>query len=104
MTQTVSAQDVRNKFAEVLNTAVYGSTNIVITRFNKPQAVIINYKEYERLMNPRLRFTEKEWEEGFKIFDRLRAKTRNIPPRQVEKAVNEAVEEVRKEKRVQGRR
>ncbi|MBI4990532.1 type II toxin-antitoxin system Phd/YefM family antitoxin, partial [Candidatus Gottesmanbacteria bacterium] len=56
MTQTVSAQDVRNKFAEVLNTAVYGSTNVIITRFNKPQAVIMNYKEYERLMNPRLRF------------------------------------------------
>ena len=104
MTQTVSAQDVRNKFAEVLNTAVYGSTNVVITRFNKPQAVIMNYKEYERLMNPRLRFTAKEWEDGFKIFDRLRTKTRNIPPEQVEKAVNEAVEEVRKEKRVQGRR
>lgn len=104
MTQTVSAQDVRNRFAEVLNTAVYGSTSIIITRFNKPQAVIMNYKEYERLMNPRLRFTEKEWEDGFKIFDRLRAKTRNIPPEQVEKAVNEAVEEVRKEKRVQGRR
>ena len=104
MTQTVSAQDVRNKFAEVLNTAVYGNTNIVITRFNKPQAVIMNYKEYERLMNPRLRFTAKEWEDGFKIFDRLRAKTGNIPPKQVEKPVNEAVEEVRKEKRVQGRR
>lgn len=104
MTQTVSAQDVRNKFAEVLNTAVYGSTNVIITRFNKPQAVIMNFKEYERLMNPRLRFTAKEWEDGLKIFDRLRAKTRNIPPEQVEKAVNEAVEEVRKEKRVQGRR
>ena len=104
MIQTVSAQDVRNKFAEVLNTAVYGSTNVVITRFNKPQAVIMNYKEYERLMSPRLRFTAKEWKDGFKIFDRFRAKTRNIPPIQVEKAVNEAVEEVRKEKRVQGRR
>ena len=104
MTQTVSAQDVRNKFAEVLNTAVYGLTNVIITRFNKPQAVLISYKEYERLMNPRLRFTDKEWEDGFKIFDRLRAKTRNIPPEQVNKAVNQAVAEVRKEKRVQGRR
>lgn len=100
MTQTVSAQDVRNKFAEVLNTAVYGSTNIVITRFNKPQAVIMSYKEYERLMNPRLRFTAKEWEKGFKVFDRIRAKNKNVPLKEIEKGVEEAIAEVRRRKRV----
>lgn len=100
MIQTVSAQDVRNKFAEVLNTAVYGSTNVVITRFNKPQAVIMNYKEYERLMNPRLRFTTEEWENGFKVFDRIRAKNKNIPPKEIEKGIEQAVKAVRSRKRV----
>ncbi|MEK7533999.1 MAG: type II toxin-antitoxin system Phd/YefM family antitoxin [Patescibacteria group bacterium] len=103
MTIKVAAQDVRNKFAEILNTAIYGRTNVVITRFNKPQAVIIDYKEYDRLMNPRLRFTDGEWKKGFVVFDKIRAKTKSIPPRQIEKVVGDAVEKVRRGKRVQGR-
>lgn len=96
MTQTVSAQDARNKFAEVLNTAIYGLTSVIITRFNKPQAVIINYKEYERLMNPHLRFGKEEWEKGFKVFDRVRERNKKVSSRKIEKGVATAVTEVRR--------
>ena len=100
MTQSVTAQDARNKFADILNTAVYGLTNVIITRFNKPQAVIMSYKEYERLANPSSRFTPKEWNKGFKVFDRIRAKNKSIPPYKIEKGVNQAVKAVRRGKRV----
>lgn len=101
MTQTVTAQDARNKFSEMLNTAVYGKTKIVITRFNKPQAVLIDYKEYEQLMNPKSRFSDKEWEEGFKVFDQIRTKTKDIPFKRIQTVVDKAVEDVRSKKRVQ---
>jgi len=98
MTQTVSAQDARNKFSEILNTAVYGKTKVIITRFNKPQAVLIDYKEYEFLTDPTKRFTNEEWKKGFKIFDRNRARTKGIPAKEVERIVNEAVKAVRRTK------
>lgn len=104
MTQTVTAQDARNKFSEILNTAVYGKTNVVITRFSKPQAVLIDYKEYEQLMDPRSRFSDEEWEKGFNVFDKIRAKTKDLPPRDVEKEVNKAVKKIRREKRATGSR
>lgn len=104
MTIQVSAQDARNKFSEILNTAVFGKKNIVITRFDKPQAVLMDYAEYERLMNPRKRFTAKEWETGFRVFDRIRARNKNKRTKQLEKAVDEAVKKVRDEKRVSGGR
>ena len=100
MTQTVSAQDARNKFSEILNTAVYGKTKVVITRFNKPQAVLMDYKEYEFLTDPSKRFTNKEWEKGFKVFDRIRAKTKDIPAKDVERIVEKAVKAVRRKKHV----
>lgn len=103
MIRTVSAQDVRNKFAEILNTAVYGKKNVVITRFNKPQAVLMDYKEYERLMNPRSRFTDEEWKKGFEVFDQIRAKNKGISPKEIEKGVAKAVKAVRRERRVQSR-
>ena len=98
MTQTVSAHDARNKFSEMLNTAVYGKTKVIITRFNKPQAVLMDYKEYEFLTDPSKRFTSKEWEKGFKVFDRIAARTKDIPAKEVERIVDEAVKAVRDEK------
>lgn len=99
MTQTVSAQDARNKFAEILNTAVYGKTNIVITRFNKPQAVLMEYKHYEFLTDPSKRFTKKEWGKEFKVLDRIRNKIPKIDPKVLEREIERAVQEVRAEKR-----
>ncbi len=103
MTTSVTAQNARNNFAEMLNTAVYGRTNIVITRFNKPQAVLLDYQEYERLINPRLRFSDEEWEKGFKVIDRIRAKTKRITSQKAESLIDKTVEEVRSIKRVSGR-
>lgn len=98
MTQTVSAQDARNKFSEILNIAVYGKTKVIITRFNKPQAVLIDYKEYEFLTDPTKRFTNEEWKKGFNVFDRIRARTKDIPKEEVERIIDEAVKAVRREK------
>ena len=104
MTQTVSAQDARNKFSEILNTAVYGKKDIIITRFDKPQAVIMDYESYERLMNPAKRFTKEEWGKGFKVFDEIRTRNKNKSPEEINKVVDKAVAEVRSVKRASGSR
>lgn len=102
MTQTISAQDARNNFAEILNTAIYGKTNVVITRFNKPKAVLIDFVEYERLMNPRLRYTKADWNEGFVTFDKVRARNQALSQAEIMKKIDATVVATRKEKRVAG--
>ena len=98
-----TAQEARNKFAEILNIAVYSKKNVVITRFNKPMAVLVDYKEYERLINPRLQYTEEEWEKGFSVFDRIRTKTKDIPIKQIQQTTKEALRSIRRENRAQSR-
>lgn len=95
MTLLISAQDARNKFSEMLNTAVYGKKSVVITRFDKPQAVLMDYQEFERLMNPRLRYSDAAWEQGFSVFDRIRAKNKTTSSQHIEQVVNDAVKKAR---------
>lgn len=99
MNLQVRAQDARNNFADMLNRAVYGQKPVVITRFNKPAAVLMDYVAYERLMNPSLRFTGNEWEKGFAVFDQIRAKTKGLSPASITSVVNQAVADVRRKNR-----
>lgn len=100
MTQTVTAQDARNKFADILNIAAYSPTNVVITRFNQPKAVVMGYQEYQRLINPQSRFTLQEWNKGFTVFDQIRANNKAVPHKQITQGTAQAVKAVRKLKRV----
>lgn len=96
MTQLISAKDLRNNFAEILNMVVYGNTNVVITRFSKPQAVLVDYDEYQRLLNPKSRFSEKEWQGLFKPLDEIRRNLPKVSQKRVEKDINEAIKYARK--------
>jgi prevent-host-death family protein len=104
MTIQITAQDARNKFSEMINTAVYGKKNVIITRFDKPQAVLLDYQEYERLMNPKARLSQSEWQEGFAAIDTIRAKAKKVSTQQITRTVDETVLESRKEKRAQSSR
>ena len=104
MTTLVSSQDARNNFSEIMNTAVYGKKNVIITRFDKPQAVLMDYQEYERLMNPKSKYSEVEWQKGFAAIDRIRSKNKKIPVEQIVGEVDKAVTASREEKRDQGSR
>jgi prevent-host-death family protein len=104
MTIQITAQDARNKFSEMINTAVYGKKNVIITRFDKPQAVLIDYQEYERLINPKTRFSQGEWQEGFAVIDAIRAKAKNKSTKQISQTVDIAVKKSREEKRDQSSR
>lgn len=41
MTQTISIKDTRNKLADIINQVAFGNDIFVITKFGKPQAMIV---------------------------------------------------------------
>lgn len=103
MVQVVSLKNARTQLSELIGKVAFGSQSVVITRFGKPVATVVNYQEYERLMNPRLRFPQMQWENGFKVFDQIRIKNRGIFLKEIEKGVEEAKLKVREEKNVKSR-
>lgn len=100
--QTVSLKDIRAQLSELIARVVYGGQDVIITRFGKPVATLISYEEYDRMMNPRKRFSKKEWEKGFKLMDKARTNTKKCPKNEVERMINKAVAEVREERRASG--
>ncbi len=95
MTIKVTANEVKNKFSEMINTVNLDNNALIITRFGKPHAVLLGYQEYERLMNPMTRFSQNEWDNGFSTIDTIRAKAKNVQTQQIAQNVATAVREVR---------
>ena len=60
----------------------------------------MTFEDYEKIMNPAKRYTKEEWKKGFSLMDKARANTKQSPQEEVEKAIDQAVSEVRKSKRV----
>ena len=104
MVQVVPLKDIREQLSELINQVAYGRSQVVVTKFGKPKAVIVGYEDYERIMNPRSRFTQEEWDKAFSVFERARKRTKGIGYKKLEKAVKTAVSEVRKEKSGQSSR
>lgn len=51
MTKIISAGDARDQFSEMLSLATYSGADVVITRYDEPEAVLIGYKEWKKLKN-----------------------------------------------------
>lgn len=50
-TPEVAALDVRRDFGDYLSRVGFGGERFVITRHNKPIAVLVSFDEYERLLS-----------------------------------------------------
>ena len=97
MTQVISAKQFRENFSEVLNEAVYGKKRILITRNGKSQAVLVGIKDY----NPANFIPKEEWDKAFKLINKIRSRGKKLSEDEAMKLANEAVQEVRKQKRLQ---
>lgn len=95
MNQVIPAKIARQKFSDLLNEAAYGGKKFTITRSGKPLAILVGITDY----NPKDFMTNEEWEAGFKIFDRIRSKGKNLTEKQVEKLVEEAIAWARGQKK-----
>jgi len=92
MGKTISAMKARQNFGQLLEETFYRGEKFVIKRGNKPMAVLIPINEYEQFKRQR--------NEDFGIYDEIWELNRDIPTREVERDVQEAIDEVRAQKRV----
>lgn len=101
MTQTMPLKIVREQLSELVSKVAYGDQKVVITKFGKPIVALVTYDDYERMINPRKRFsTEEEWGNGFALMDKMRTNTKKFSQKKVKVAISKALKEVRQQKRV----
>jgi len=100
MTQTLPLKSVREQLSDLVSRVAYGDQKVIITKFGKPVAALVTFDDYEKIMNPAKRFTKEEWDKGFALMDKAGANTKKYPQEEVERAIGQAVSEVRKSKRV----
>lgn len=94
----VSIAELRTNLADVVGRLMYGQDAIVVTKNKKTAAVILSPAEYERMLDPIKRLSKAEKAEAVRQIERVRKKIKPIDPDVLEKAVNQAVAEVRAEK------
>lgn len=87
MLQTITTANARNNFANLLGEVYYGGKKYLIQKLGKPFAVLLNVEEYQKLEELR--------ESLFKEIAVKRNKNKNIPLREVETDIDEAVIAVR---------
>jgi len=83
----ISAVEARKRLGEILESVYYRGDEVVIERAGKAMAVVIPAERYEAMERSRERFfelIEKNWE-----------RNKDIPYEEIEREVQQAVEEVR---------
>ncbi|KKQ66440.1 MAG: Prevent-host-death family protein [Candidatus Daviesbacteria bacterium GW2011_GWA2_38_24] len=103
MSQTVTLKEVREQLSELVARVAYGNQKVVITKFGKPLAAIVNYDDYEKLMNPASRFTEEEWEKGFELITKIQDTQKNLSDEEADKLIEREIKAVRETKHAKSR-
>jgi prevent-host-death family protein len=83
----VAAMKVRDNLGQLLDEVFYRGDEVVIERAGKAMAILVPVARYEQY--------QRERRERLKILDRIKAKTRNIPAKQLDSTIDEAVRAVR---------
>lgn len=103
MNQTVTLKEVRKQLSELVARVAYGDQKVVITKFGKPLAAIVNYEDYEKLMNPASRFTDEEWEKGFEFITKIQNTPKDISNKEADKIIEREIKTVREAKHAKSR-
>ncbi len=98
-TSTVSIDELRSNLADIMNRVTYAKDRIVVKKHNRDVALIISLDEYERITDPTKRLSDSEWRNSFKRLDEFRSKIPKFDPEEMEKTIDEAVKEVRAERK-----
>lgn len=94
--KTLDTNSVRDHLGEILDEAYYQGSEFVIQRRGKPLAAIIPYTSYEHF--------DRERREAFKVFHEIWEANKDADPDEVARIVDQAVAEVRRERRKQRKR
>src|SRR5438105_187542 len=98
----VSIDELRSNLSDIINRVTYAKDRVVVKKHNKEVALIISLDEYEKLMDPTKRLNKTEWNKHVKRLDSIRSKIPANDPEELDKEIDQAVEEVRAEKRASG--
>jgi prevent-host-death family protein len=91
MKKTLSAMEARKHFGEILEAVHYKGDEFVIERNGKVMGVVIPATQYAQIERDRDRF----WD----LIDRTQERNKDVPPEVIGKEVEEAIREVRSERR-----
>lgn len=95
MTQVMKASDVRQQWSQLLNQVFTDKRRIVVEKSGIPVAAVISAEDLERFTK-----LEEQRKEHFKVLDEIRDAFKDVPVKKLEKEVNKALTEVRKEHRL----
>ena len=90
MKRRVSAMEARRRLGELLEGVFYRGDEVVIERAGKVMGVVIPEGQYQQIQRSRDRFMElirMNWEHN-----------KDVPSEEIEKAIEEAIREVRAER------
>lgn len=87
MVRKVSAMRVRDRLGQILEEVYYQGDAVIIERAGRPMAVLVSPAEYERLRARRA--------ERFRVYERIKARTKRIPPGKLDRAIEEGVRAAR---------
>ncbi len=98
-TNVVSIDELRSNLADIVNRVTYAKDRIVVKKYNREAVVLISVDEYEKLLDPRKRFSSKEdWDKLFKFTDNVRNRISVKDQEKLEKIIDEEVQAVRVQK------
>lgn len=96
MKATVSLDEFRRNLSDIVARVMYGDQTVIVQKHNKSGVIVISEQEYEKLRDPRKRFSSKaEWDRLFVIMDKIRARTPKLDLKKLEKIIDEEVKAVR---------
>lgn len=96
---SVSVDEFRSNLAELIGKVMYGQDRVMIKKYNREAAVLLSVDEYEKLIDPTKRFTQKEWVKKFVVIDKIRGRISTQDQKSLKEDIMRAVREVRAEKR-----
>jgi prevent-host-death family protein len=87
MVRKISALAVRGRLSEILEEVYRHGDSVIIERAGRAMAVLVSPAEYERLRARRA--------QRFRVYDRIKARTKRIAPAKLDRAIEEGVRAAR---------
>lgn len=95
---TVSIEEFRVNLADLVGRVMYGKDRVVIKKYNRDAAILLNVDDYEKLLDPTKRLSKSQWSEAVGKLESIRADIPESDPNEIQKNVDQAVQVLRAEK------
>lgn len=93
----VSIEELRVNLADFVGRVMYANDRLIIKKYNRDAAVLLSVDDYEKLLDPTKRLSKSQWNEAVAKLDVIRADIPEADPGDIQKKVQQAVQEVRAE-------